>query len=139
LSPAPRLTPRAIEQVGDRRVVVTWGDGHESQYDASGLRAKCPCATCGQEKGGAAAHEPLKIGLGQPLPLLPAKARPDVALRDIEAVGHYALRFTFSDGHETGIYSYEYLRGLCRCAECRAAGAGGSTVPNAPPDPPPTR
>jgi DUF971 family protein len=133
------VTPRAIEQIGDRRVRLAWGDGHESVYDAAGLRAKCPCATCGVEKGGAAAHEPLKIEVGQPLPLLPAKARPDVALKDIEAVGHYALRFSFSDGHDTGIYSYEYLRGLCRCAECQAAAGSPGSAPGNPPAPPTTR
>lgn len=142
MTPAPRVTPTAIEQLGDRRVRLAWGDGHESLYDAAGLRVKCPCATCGQEKGGAAAHEPLKIGIGQPLPILAAKARPDVALRDIEAVGHYALRFSFSDGHDTGIYAYEYLRSLCRCAECRAHAAAdpaGGTSDSAPPGPPTTR
>jgi DUF971 family protein len=37
----------------------------------------------------------------------------DVGIAQVEAVGHYAIRPTFSDGHDTGIYSWEYLHELC--------------------------
>jgi DUF971 family protein len=36
----------------------------------------------------------------------------DVTITDVESVGHYALRPTFSDGHSTGIYSWDYLYDL---------------------------
>jgi DUF971 family protein len=38
-----------------------------------------------------------------------------------EAVGNYAVRIHWSDGHNSGIYSWEHLRKICPCAECRAA------------------
>ena len=46
------------------------------------------------------------------------KARPKIV--DAEMVGRYAIRILWSDGHNTGIYSYELLRSLCPCAECAA-------------------
>ncbi|HEX7878893.1 MAG TPA: DUF971 domain-containing protein [Candidatus Eisenbacteria bacterium] len=104
----PRPIPAAIDLIADRDVVITWSDGSTTCHPAAALRARCPCATCGQETGGPNAHAPIK--LGEPLPLMPAKARTDVTIRDVEAIGHYAIRFTFSDGHDTGIYSYEMLR-----------------------------
>jgi DUF971 family protein len=38
----------------------------------------------------------------------------------IEQVGHYAIQVSWKDGHATGLYAWEYLRGLCECGECRA-------------------
>jgi DUF971 family protein len=39
----------------------------------------------------------------------------------VEQVGNYAIRINWSDGHNSGIYSYEHFRRICRCEECRAA------------------
>ena len=36
-------------------------------------------------------------------------------------VGNYAIQISFSDGHSTGIYSYDHLRKICPCAECAKA------------------
>jgi len=103
-----RPVPTAIDIIADREVVIAWSDGSTSRHAAAALRASCPCATCGQETGGPDAHTPIK--LGEPLPLMPAKARTDVTIREVEPIGHYALRFVFSDGHDTGIFSYDFLR-----------------------------
>ena len=42
-----------------------------------------------------------------------------IMLQDIESVGRYALQFKWSDGHDTGIYSYKLLRELCQCDLCQ--------------------
>jgi DUF971 family protein len=107
---AARPIPTGIDIIADREVVISWSDGTTTRHAAARLRAECPCATCGQETKGPEAHAPIK--LGQPLPLMPARARTDVTIREVEPIGHYALRFTFSDGHDTGIYGYEFLRGM---------------------------
>ena len=48
------------------------------------------------------------------LPLYEPPARPV----EVTPVGKYALRFKWTDGHESGIYSWEYLRKVCQCAVC---------------------
>ena len=95
-------------------VDITWNDGHVSHYDFAYLRDACPCATCNEERekkrmfaaaGGASAAV---------LPMFKPKARAQSAT----AVGNYAIQINFSDGHSTGIYSYDHLRSICPCADC---------------------
>jgi DUF971 family protein len=93
-----------------RTVTITWSDGHVSDYSFAGLRAVCPCVTC---KGGHA-H------MGAPPDPHQVRSAQDESLNleNVEAVGGYALQFSWSDGHSTGIYTWEYLRQACPCAEC---------------------
>ncbi|MFB3073931.1 MAG: gamma-butyrobetaine hydroxylase-like domain-containing protein [Candidatus Methylomirabilales bacterium] len=51
--------------------------------------------------------------------------RGEIRIAQMAPVGRYALSFTWSDGHSTGIYSFDFLRSLCPCEICRSgAGAG---------------
>ena len=84
-----------------RRVLVTWDDGHASAYDLDYLRSWCPCAGC-------QGHQPTARYLD----------RHGEELVHLEAVGNYALAFTWADGHSTGIYSFRMLRAICPCDEC---------------------
>jgi DUF971 family protein len=97
-------------------VEIFWKDGHHSSWDFTWLRNACPCATCIQERE-AAGRKP---GEGKPRPvsLLPMYTAP-VRPEEVEAVGNYAVRFHWSDGHKTGIYSWDYLRRGCQCEQCR--------------------
>ncbi len=45
--------------------------------------------------------------------------KPALKMMNIEQVGEYAIRIDWNDGHSTGIYSYDHLRNICPCAECR--------------------
>ena len=47
--------------------------------------------------------------------------KPAVKADSADAVGKYAIKFHFNDGHELGIYSWQFLRDWCPCEECRAA------------------
>jgi DUF971 family protein len=102
-------------------VDIVWSDGHTSHYDFVYLRENCPCAMCDDERkkktalASAAAGKP--AGLGAALPMFKPKPRAQSA----SAVGNYAIQIRFTDGHSTGIYSFEYLRDLCPCEACRAA------------------
>ena len=78
--------------------MIIWGDGHETHYLAPVLRGMCPCASCKDEMTG------VRI-------ILPIHIPDDLHFRKIELVGQYALQFEWSDGHRTGIYSFEYLWG----------------------------
>ncbi len=44
---------------------------------------------------------------------------PATKMRNLEAVGSYALTIEWEDGHHYGIYNWDYLRALCPCSECR--------------------
>jgi prepilin-type processing-associated H-X9-DG protein len=93
-----------------RQLTISWADGHVSQYSFDGLRAVCPCVEC---KGGHA-----QMG-GPPDPTMVRDApATGLSLERVEAVGAYALQFFWSDGHSSGIYSWELLRAACPCSEC---------------------
>lgn len=83
-----------------RRVTVSWDDGHVSVYPIDYLRSWCPCATC-------QGHQTSKY-----------LDRHGEELQHLEAVGNYAVTFTWGDAHDTGIYSFRLLRGLCPCDDC---------------------
>jgi len=89
-------------------------DGHESHFDFPYLRDNCPCATCNDERG---RNRPLREqsrALGRVADVQAQAAR---AVGD--AGGHYAIQINFTDGHSTGIFSYDYLRLMCPCAGLR--------------------
>lgn len=98
------MKPTAVDHVGPDHLHVRWDDGGESDYRARQLRLACPCAGCVEEWTGRALLDPSKIP-------------PSLTLLAVELVGRYALNFTFSDGHHTGIFSWALLRGLADAAE----------------------
>ncbi len=86
------------------------------QWNFSWLRDACPCATCHEERG-ATGRKP-----GEPKPqpatllqMYKAPARPE----SVAPVGRYAISFRWNDGHQSGIYSWDYLRRHCQCEACR--------------------
>jgi DUF971 family protein len=92
---------------------ISWRDGHDSSYPLRYLRSHCPCAACRNDREEARKN---------PFRVLPAGQRPASAgMANIEGVGQYGLRFVWNDGHNTGIYTLEYLRGLCPCPVCTEA------------------
>jgi DUF971 family protein len=60
---------------------------------------------------------------GRPL-LDPARVPADVRPLSVALVGAYGLRVNWSDGHGTGIYTFERLRAICPCPRCRGGAAG---------------
>jgi DUF971 family protein len=97
---------------------IEWKDGHRSHYGFPFLRDACPCALCDDEraKSGRKPGDPAKAAPGS-LPIFKAAAKPDSA----EGVGKYAIRFKWNDNHDLGIYSWEFLREVCPCEECKAS------------------
>ena len=99
-----------IDKTGGSGMTIEWRDGHTSHWNFAWLRAACPCATC-HEAREAEGRAP---GIAKPkpaslLPMYEAPPRP----ADVEPVGNYALRFKWNDGHEAGLYSWDYLRNVC--------------------------
>ena len=106
MSPKSNPRPKSVEPTEDgQRLRIVWGDGHVSEYRPRALRLICPCAGCVEEM------------TGRPL-LNPAAVPEDVMPEAIHYVGRYALRFRWSDGHETGIYPWDLLRRSCPCEAC---------------------
>ncbi|HEX6090488.1 MAG TPA: DUF971 domain-containing protein [Gemmatimonadales bacterium] len=105
----PRVpVPHAITRL-DEGLLVEWDDrGHAYLYGARGLRLACPCAECVEEMSGR--------------PLLDPRGIPeDVRPVSIALVGAYGIRVVWSDGHSTGIHTFEGLRRACGCPLCGVA------------------
>jgi len=95
----PRFMPTAIRAPhGATKMEIVWADGHTSVLDHRILRGYCPCAHC-QGHGGS-----IRFVDGG-----------STELRELSEVGSYALSLTWGDRHDTGIYSYRYLRSLEGC------------------------
>lgn len=93
------IEPLQIIEESDSAVSIKWSDDAETTYNAVQLRSACPCAGCVNEWTG---ERTLKA---DDIPT-------DTSFSRITIVGRYALNFHFSDGHDTGIFSFDYLRKL---------------------------
>jgi len=93
------VEPTQIIEENEREISIKWSDDAETRYNAADLRRNCPCASCVNEWTGE------KI-------LNEANVSDDLTIESTSVVGRYALNFHFSDGHETGIFSFQYLRKL---------------------------
>ena len=93
-------------KASDGNITIAWSDGHKSVYNSRDLRLACRCAACVDEW----THESL---------VQPDRVPPEVKPRAIEVMGNYAIHIDWSDGHNTGIYTYDYLREVCACDECK--------------------
>lgn len=109
--PASAITPAKVKVAltEGTGVEILWKDGHRSQWTFPYLRDACPCATCHEER------EKTGRALGEPRPapkaLLPIYTPPAKPL-SAEPIGRYAIKFKWADGHESGIYSWDFLRRL---------------------------
>ena len=99
------VQPTKLEMIAPNLLAIEWSDGERRQYTLRELRDRCPCATCREKRQKPAAPpNPLQV-------LSPAEARP-LAIREMSPVGNYAYSIAFSDGHDTGIFTLDFLREL---------------------------
>lgn len=89
-----------------------------SQWQPRQLRIECPCAGCVDELTGRRILRPDSV---------PADIRP----LEISYVGRYALSFRWSDGHDTGIFPFRFLREICPCRTCQDEAGGTGPEPSA--------
>ncbi len=88
-------------QVKDKKYLyILWDDKTESLITLLSLRKNCPCANCEADRQ------------NRPSSYIPLLAEAQLALVKIEPIGSYAIRLYWKDGHDSGIYTYEYLREL---------------------------
>ena len=119
--PSDAVTPQKVrvDKTGGTGIEIDWRDGHKSVWNFAWLRDACPCATCHDERE--KSGRPPGVAKPKPQTLLPMYEAPARPL-ETTPVGKYAMRFKWSDGHESGIYSWDYLRRVCQCNECTAKG-----------------
>ena len=103
---AVAVEPKELRQMGSKTLGVIWQDGHNSIYQVRNLRLACRCANCIDE------WTRKKILKDESIPQ-------DIKPKNIQTVGRYALKIDWSDGHNTGIYTFEQLRSQCECPACK--------------------
>jgi DUF971 family protein len=93
---APRPTEIKLHQKS-RLLEIAFDDGKTFSLECELLRVYSPSA---EVRGHGPGQEVLQIG------------KKDVEIKAVDPVGNYAVRLVFSDGHDTGLYSWDYLYGL---------------------------
>ncbi len=108
--------PQDIRGVSSESILeVTWSEGHVGRYGYKDLRLSCGCAHCVDEMTGRRIIQPEMVA-------------DDVSISAIEPVGNYAIKITWSDGHDTGIYSWKLLGEICPCPECSGQTLGPDQI-----------
>jgi DUF971 family protein len=106
------LAPVAIRRYAGGSLGVDWSDGNRTALPYRWLRGQCPCARCVDEWTGVRTTGEADV----PFDVEPVR---------VVSVGRYALRIDWNDGHDSGIYGYEYLRDLsAKFAQGPAEAAG---------------
>jgi DUF971 family protein len=115
--------PVELDLKKDRGLTVRWNDGTGSFYSIALLRRMSPSADMRELRDEMASN---------PLAVLPNAANDSgsIVATDAELVGNYAIRIMFSDGHRTGLYTWDYLRQL---DEQAPGGPGRAFAPGTPP------
>ena len=104
-------TPIQIKRISPELLQISWSDGQIQELKSELLRAQCPCATCREARGDTSHASPLTPKRSS-LAIINSSSDEEQKLERIWAVGNYALGMAWGDGHSSGIYTYEYLKGL---------------------------
>lgn len=83
----------------DGALLLRWADGTKQRLTDRDVRLACQCAQCRDEMSGKRL-------------LIPENVPMDIRLTRVWSVGNYALGMAFSDGHDTGIYTFKALHAL---------------------------
>ncbi len=105
--------PEHIAVSKSKGIKIDWKDGLHSEFPLALLRDECPCATCTGAHGTAPQRTSYSASDSSPFPMF----KPALKMLSVEPVGNYAIRIHWSDGHSTGIYTWEYLRRLAERAQ----------------------
>jgi DUF971 family protein len=109
-----RTTPTRLDLKKEEKLDIDWQDGTHCTYSLSLLRTMCPCAQCRMVRDGSDPHDISPAPKRKPLlTILPGNFSEKITVKDAKLVGNYALKIEWSDGHDSGIYSFEYLREIC--------------------------
>jgi DUF971 family protein len=111
------ITPTEVIQKHDSdELRIKWSDGHETVSKLVTVRLACSCATCNEKRRGHGGQ------LAEKFDDLPGSIK-EPSVSSIRPVGGYAINFTWGDGHQHGLYTFDALRAICECAGCAGAAA----------------
>jgi len=97
------MKPKQIKILDKDKLLLTWADDSTTLITLKYLRDECPCASC---KGETILFKTFR-------PPKPAVVTPDMyKIKNILPVGEYAIQISWKDGHDTGIYSWDYIKML---------------------------
>ncbi|MFZ0455102.1 MAG: DUF971 domain-containing protein [Ignavibacteriaceae bacterium] len=97
------MNPKQIKIEDKTKLLIKWEDDSESRLNLKYLRDECPCANC---KGETILFKTYR-------PERKTEEKPEMyKIKNIEIVGGYAIQILWKDGHDTGIYSWEYIKKL---------------------------
>jgi DUF971 family protein len=97
--------PTDLKLTSSHQLSITWSDGQTHTLTVRTLRDHCPCASCREKRGGESKTPDL-------LPVLRPEETQPLRIVQMRPLGNYAYSISFSDGHDTGIYTLECLREL---------------------------
>ena len=99
-----RPVPTAIRRLENKSIEVEWSDGASGTITPRVLRDSCPCASCREKRVVPPDDSSLKI--------LKAEETVALTIKAMKPVGQYAYKIEFSDRHDSGIYTLDFLREL---------------------------
>jgi DUF971 family protein len=103
------MQPTQIKRNDTKGLTITWSDGSTTSLTSETLRRNCPCAACKEERGDTTHAKPL-TGKKRSLMIIDSSASEQTKLLEIWGVGQYAIGLRWADGHNTGIYTFPYLK-----------------------------
>ena len=101
-------TPIGLSKSLDRKLTIQWSDGLVQEIPFWALRKGCQCAQCNEDRMRPEEKEKLNSGL----PILTAAQAQPLNIDKMHPVGNYAYNIHFSDGHSSGIFTFELLRAI---------------------------
>jgi len=99
-----KVKPEKIDWISETVLSIDWENGEKTVCFTKTLRQNCPCAICQETRE---KREPLVVL---------SSDQEHIELTNWRDVGNYAVALVWSDGHDTGIYTHEFLRQLCEDA-----------------------
>lgn len=112
MSSKPQSPVPASLKGTDEKLTIEWRDGTVHHLSWRYLRDHCPCATCRVKRTEPPQPEPARSEPESLLPVIDAREAQPLRITGMRPVGNYAYGIAFNDGHESGIYSLEYLYAL---------------------------
>jgi len=101
------VIPTSIERTEQGGIRIRWSDLTDVEWSPVELRKACPCATCREKRRSEDTEKPRAL-----LPVLSMAEAQPLTVQRMRPVGNYAYNIQFSDGHDSGIFSFDLIRSL---------------------------